>query len=124
MMRTQRKARGDQGEQIVATMLEKQGFTIRERNYRKRFGEIDLIAENKELLLFVEVKLRCSNRIDLAELVGTCKQRRIGAAVKAYLIESNYIQKTYRCDVALVDVATGDPEITYIADAFQIHEGL
>lgn len=117
---TKRKERGDYGEQLVARKLEQQGMKILARNYRKPYGEIDLIAGNKELLLFVEVKLRFSNRIDLAELIGFAKQRRIGTAAMAYLAESDCSDKVCRFDVALVDVTQGKPQITYIADAFQI----
>lgn len=116
------KERGNCGEALVARELEKQGLNILVRNYRKSFGEIDLIASNNELLLFVEVKLRSSNRIDLAELIVPAKQRRICAAARAYLAESGHIEKVCRFDVALVDLAKGEPQITYIADAFQIND--
>ncbi len=118
-----RKERGQLGEELVANLLKKKGFEILAKNYRKKFGEIDLIAENKDLLLFVEVKLRSSNSIDLAELIGVSKRRRIGAAARAYIAETGCTQKTGRFDVALVDVSQGNPEITYIADAFNIDEG-
>jgi len=116
------KERGDRGEALVARELEKQGLNILVRNYRKSFGEIDLIASNNELLLFVEVKLRSSNRIDLAELIIPAKQRRIYAAARAYLAEFEYIEKVCRFDVALVGIVKGEPQITYIADAFRVND--
>ena len=82
-MITKQKTLGNQGEKLVADELQKQGFTILARNYRKQFGEIDLIASKKNLLIFVEVKLRSSSTIDLAELIVPVKQRRISAAAKA-----------------------------------------
>jgi len=48
----QRKKLGNAGEDLVARALEQQGFVIEHRNYRKRYGEIDLIASKKELLVF------------------------------------------------------------------------
>jgi len=122
-MVTTKKKWGNKGEQIVADMLERKGFLILKRNYQKPFGEIDLIATNKELLLFVEVKLRRARNIDLAELVGFSKQSRIGSAARAYLSESKDCEKVYRFDVALVDMTQGSPDVAYIADAFQINEG-
>ena len=49
---------GKAGEELVADYLVKNGFTIIERNYRRQYGEIDVIATNKELIVFVEVKRR------------------------------------------------------------------
>ncbi|TET06377.1 YraN family protein [Candidatus Dependentiae bacterium] len=119
-MITKQKALGNRGEKLVADKLEKQGFTILARNYRKQFGEIDLIASNKDLLIFVEVKLRSSNNIDLAELIVPVKQRRISAAAKAYIAEKNYTNKFCRFDVALIYTAADTPCITYIANAFYV----
>ena len=55
---TDKKKLGDRGEDYTARYLEKQGFHIVERNWHSRYGEIDIIAENEEYLLFVEVKTR------------------------------------------------------------------
>ena len=55
---TDKKKLGDRGEDYTARYLEKQGFHIVERNWHSRYGEIDIIAENEEYLLFVEVKSR------------------------------------------------------------------
>ena len=122
-MVTKQAASGVQGEELVAQMLERKGFAIVERNYRKSFGEIDLIAADSDTILFVEVKLRTSNCIDLAELIGLSKQKKIGKAIRAYLSETGSALKLCRCDVALVDKTSGRPQITYIEDAFQIEEG-
>jgi len=121
-MATKQKERGNHGEEIVASELEKQGLIIVARNYRKQFGEIDLIATHKNLLVFVEVKLRLSNGIDLAELIIPAKQRRIIATARAYLAEHEHENKMCRFDVALVDLSNHKPRITYIPDAFQEYD--
>ena len=51
---------GTWGEAIAAEVLRSRGFTVVEQNYRSRYGEIDIIAENREYLVFAEVKLRKS----------------------------------------------------------------
>ena len=49
---------GNSGEEMTAKFLKGRGYIISARNYRSRFGEIDVIAENNEMILFVEVKTR------------------------------------------------------------------
>jgi putative endonuclease len=122
MMIMTRKKQGKHGEELIANHLEKQGMKILARNYRKQFGEIDLIAGNKRLLVFVEVKLRTFDYVDLAELVVPAQQRRIIATAKAYLAEHGHIDKLCRFDVALVHAKEEEPRITYIPDAFQACE--
>ena len=53
-------ALGAWGEALAAEALRSRGFTVIEQNYRSRYGEIDIIAENREYLVFAEVKLRKS----------------------------------------------------------------
>ena len=54
---------GNQGEEMVANYLRKEGYVIIKRNWRDKFGEIDVIAENKTHIIFVEVKTRSENPI-------------------------------------------------------------
>jgi len=119
---TIQKKQGDYGEELVAAELKKRGYQIVACKYRKRYGEIDLIAKKESLLAFVEVKLRSSQKIDLGELIITSKQRKIIAAAKAYLMEHKCDKMNFRFDVALVDNSHGVPSITYIADAFHASE--
>lgn len=80
--------RGAYGEALAAQLLEKKGFRTVARNFRTRQGEIDLIAENERFLLFVEVKLRKSDRFGAAcEAVTPAKQRRLIAAAEAWLTQ-------------------------------------
>ena len=78
--------RGRQGEDCAARFLERKGYRILARNYRTRFGEIDLIAQQGEFLAFVEVKTRTENGWGRpAEAVSAAKQRRILLAAQEYL---------------------------------------
>lgn len=116
-MRTARREKGDCGEALVAHSLEMAGFRIVARNYQKQFGEIDLIAERHDMLLFVEVKTRTKQLFDLTELITTSKQKKIIAVAKAYVAEHQISEKVCRFDVALVE-NLGAGRIHYIPNAF------
>lgn len=58
------------GENSVVAYLEQFGFVIVARNFKKTFGEIDIIAHKDSLLVFVEVKMRMSDLVDPGELIG------------------------------------------------------
>lgn len=107
---------GKAGEQQVAHYLQDQGFTILEQNYRKRTGEVDLIAHKKELVVFVEVKLRSKHHFDLSEVITRSKQCKIISAAKDFLFRNTSLLErcTCRFDVALVENGT----IKYIPNAF------
>ena len=108
---------GNRGESLVAQLLENKGYTIIARNYQKRFGEIDLIAERNDVLAFVEVKTRTHELFDLSELITPTKQRKIIATAKAFIAEKHYDDKTCRFDVALLQDCNAD-KISYISNAF------
>lgn len=112
------RAHGTQGESQVVAYLERQGFTILERNYAQRYGEIDLIAQCKNLIVFVEVKMRSTPLLDPGELVGPAKQKRI-MQTAAHYMSLYYRHASYRFDVACVIGDLPNAEILYIPDAFQ-----
>ena len=64
---TYRQKVGQQGEQVAADYLIAQGYEILDRNYHSRFGEVDLVAEKDECIVFVEVKTRTNDRFGLPE---------------------------------------------------------
>lgn len=93
---------GSEGEKRVANYLRKQGFSVVKRNYVCRYGEIDIIAENDEYLLFVEVKTRKENAlVSGAEAVDAFKQRRIMLTANDYLAKTE-CEKQPRFDIAEV----------------------
>jgi len=112
---------GSQGEDLVADWLISTGFTILERNYRKNFGEIDLIAGKDNLVSFIEVKTRQSRYFDLSQVITESKQRKLILTAKHYLLKAGHKNKIYRFDVALVEKVEqkdSDFEIKYIPNAF------
>ena len=95
---------GLQGEKRVAAFLRKRGFNVIKRNFQCRYGEIDIIAENNEYILFVEVKTRKLNPlISGFDAVDSHKQSRITLAAQDYITKT-YCQKQPRFDVAEVTV--------------------
>ena len=114
---------GENGEKRVAEFLRKNGFAIVKRNYQCRYGEIDIIAENGEYILFVEVKTRKENAlISGIEAVNSHKQQRIILAAQDYITKT-LCEKQPRFDVAEVTVtekADGSMgfNLKYIKNAF------
>ncbi len=109
---------GKAAEDFVADHLMSNRFTIHARNYRKRDGEIDLIAGKSDLMIFVEVKMREDNYFDLSTVITPSKQRKIIAVAKEYIAHLSYAQRTYRFDVALVQGTKHRWELSYIPNAF------
>ncbi|MDR2196006.1 MAG: YraN family protein [Gallionellaceae bacterium] len=78
--------RGEQAEQIAAEYLQRQGLAIVERNYRCRYGEIDLILRDGDTLVFAEVRLRSSGSFGGAAVsIDAAKQARLIRAAEHYL---------------------------------------
>lgn len=114
----ERQHLGNSGEELVAHYLQANGYTIIARNYRKKFGEIDIIAENKESIAFVEVKNRRSIFFDLSQVITRSKQRKIIAVAKAFLLHHTRGEKACQFDIALVEGEGSAAKIQYIPRAF------
>lgn len=104
--------RGKTGEDAVCEYLEKHNYKIIKRNYRKRCGEIDIVAENDEYIAFVEVKTRKFNSMASGgEAITPTKKRRIVQTADLYLTEFGF-DKQPRFDFADVVVTTDKfPEV-------------
>ena len=108
--------RGDAAESLVAEFLECQGLKILERNYRCRFGEIDLVARSGELLVFVEVRALKSEAFGgAAGSITATKRRRIVAAARHFLA-THKVDRACRFDVVLV--RGSEQRVEWITDAF------
>lgn len=112
------------GERAAAFYLQLRGYRIRERNFRCSYGEIDLIAERGNQLVFVEVKTRRSDEYGTpAEAVGYRKQKKITTVAQYYLLAYPE-DKEIRFDVVEVCVrSTGRggfrvKKINHLPDAF------
>jgi putative endonuclease len=107
---------GNAGEEQTVTYLKSQGFTIVARNYAKRYGEIDIIAQKKDVLAFVEVKFRTKQFFDTTEVITRSKQRKIIMVAKEFICSHTVENKVCRFDVALIEKETNS--LCYIPNAF------
>ena len=109
-----RRKSGTFYENIASHYLEEQGFRIREKNYRITRGEIDIIAENDDYVIFVEVKYRKDHFYGYPwEAVTKAKQKRICKAAGHFCYTRN-IQKQIRYDV----ISICGEEIFWFQNAF------
>lgn len=113
---------GKKGEDLVSAYLIKNGFKILEKNYRKRQGEIDIIAEKNSVRAFVEVKLRNHKYFAVSQVITKSKQRKIITTALIYNSErsANNEEKDliFRFDVAIVEQHQDEYVINYIKNAF------
>lgn len=114
---------GAWGEALAAEYLRKKRYKIIASGFQCRFGEIDLIAENKRFLVFVEVKLRKNADFAQArEYVDSRKQARLRTTASYYLSQ-NPTKLQPRFDVIEIYAPEGTasvkPEINHMEDAFQ-----
>ena len=118
-----KKALGNKGEDFAADYYKKLGFTVTARNYSCRGGEIDIIAENEEYIIFVEVKARSENALySPAEAVDFKKQKRLSIAAVKYLAE-NESEKQPQFDVFEVYSQKGRIyKVNRIENAFEAYD--
>lgn len=111
---------GKTGEVLALKYLRSHNYKIIEQNYKTRSGEIDIIAKNKDVLAFIEVKTRKSLDYGLPqESVDTCKQRQISRVAIEYLAKKNIYDVDCRFDiVAITWLKNQKPQIELIKDAF------
>lgn len=116
---TKIKAIGNFGEDFTEKYLKKNKYKILDRNYTCKYGEIDIIACNKNYILFVEVKTRGENYIYTpSEAVTKSKQRKL-LKTAVYYLKNNNINLQPRFDISEVFVSPNKkPEINYIENAF------
>ena len=109
-------SRGDAAEALAAAFLEARGFSVVERNYRCKSGEIDIIARSGATIVFIEVRARRSSSFGgAAESITAAKRKKVITAARHYLT-SHRLDCACRFDVVLL---MGEPpQIEWIQDAF------
>ena len=108
--------RGEPAEQLAAEFLEREGLKVLERNYRCRFGEIDIVAASGATLVFIEVRSRGSEAFGgAAASITAAKRRRLVAAARHYLARHR-ADRACRFDVVLVKGS--ERRVEWLPDAF------
>ena len=115
-----RQRLGTVGEDLACAELEKLGYRVRERNYRTRFGEIDVVAMDGDTVVFVEVKTKTSGDFgDPVEEVTPQKQRQIVSMGEWYHSFNCASHTPCRFDVVAIDLSLMPAKITHYKDAFR-----
>lgn len=103
------------GEQVAAEFLESQGMVIIASQYKKSFGEIDLIAQDGDEVVFVEVKVRATHTFGYPEdSVTPQKVRHILRVAQSYLEEKRQTESPWRIDVLAVEYYQDPPKVTHL----------
>jgi len=113
------RRKGDAGERLAASYLVNKGLRILARNYRFENGEVDLVCEDGDELVFVEVKTRTSTLFgDPEEAVTESKQEQIRKVAEGYCEEFRLEEKFYRFDIVTVMMKDTYNTVRHLIDAF------
>lgn len=111
------RLKGDRAERYAEAFLARHKLVLVQRNYRCRFGEIDLIMRDEETLVFVEVRMRATRIFgDAGSSITLSKQRKVLRAARHYLL-SLKTEPCCRFDAVLLSGVDGN-EIEWIRNAF------
>ena len=111
---------GKDGENIAAAFLEKKGFRIIEKNYRTAFGEIDIIAQDRDVIVFVEVKTRSGTTFGYPfEAVNPKKREKIRKVALCFM-KRRKKESPARFDVLSICFDNKRQQIEHIQDAFEV----
>lgn len=118
-MTTEKRAAGDEAEQLTVEHLEREGYLVRDRNVLCRRGELDVVAEKGDVLAFVEVRMRASALFgDPSMTVNWTKQRKVVLAAHEYCQRHRLFNRVIRFDVAAVLGKGRAGHVEHIIDAF------
>ncbi len=108
------------GENIIADYITKLGYKVVERNFACNQGEIDIIAKDKEELVFIEVKTRTDISYgEASEAVTDTKKRHLINSIKYYIYKQKLENQPIRIDVAEVYINKGKVKVNYIKQAIE-----
>jgi putative endonuclease len=122
MTTDRRQLLGIRGEDLACAELQRRGYAILERRYRTRYGEIDIVARDGEVTVFVEVKTRTGDGYgDGAEAVTPWKQRRIANMSLDFVSRRRLHDRPCRFDVVAVDLTGPAPRVDVYTHAFDAY---
>jgi putative endonuclease len=110
---------GGSGEDLAADFLQRKGMVVLARNYRCRSGEIDIVARDGDVVVFVEVKERTGRSHGAAiEAVTWAKRRKVVQAARAYAALHGLSEARLRFDVVAIDWEASGPRLRHDEGAF------
>ena len=125
-MTFKKKELGAKGEEVAVSYLKSRGYRIVERNYRIRFGEIDIIAEQGDDLVFIEVKTRSGTLFGSPfESVTKQKQKQLSKVALEYISKQGFHDRPARFDVVGIELQKGsetfqDAAVELLQNAFDL----
>jgi putative endonuclease len=115
---------GERGETLAFEKITRLGYTHIIRNYRCRLGEVDLVAKDGDVLVFIEIKTRKGRSLGFAkEAVNARKRKQISKVALNYMKTNNCCDVSARFDVVAVAIGSGLPQIEVIKNAFDLAYG-
>ena len=99
---------GARGEAVAAAFLQARGYELVDRNYRCRYGEVDLILKHGQTIVFCEVKLRRSGQFGTPEeAITKRKLARVALTAQTYLVDHDCVDVDWRIDVVAIELDDG-----------------
>ncbi len=115
---------GQRGEALALEEIKRLGYRKIIKNYRCRLGEVDLVAKDGDVLVFIEIKTRKGRPLGFAkEAVTLRKQKQLSKVALNYMKTNNCCDVSARFDVVAVAVGSGSPQIEVIRNAFELAYG-
>jgi putative endonuclease len=115
---------GERGEALAFEKIKRLGYTHIIKNYRCRLGEVDLVAKDGDVLVFIEIKTRRGRPLGFAkEAVNARKQKQLSKVALSYMKANDCCDVSARFDVVAVSVGSGSPQIEVIKNAFDLAYG-
>ncbi len=117
-----RRSRGRKAEDIACEFIKKHGLKIIKKNFRSRFGEIDIIALDKNTLVFLEVRSVSSLKFGFPEeSITSSKKKRLVSTAQVF-IKNNETLKKYGCRFDFIGIIwkTDKPEIKWTKNIFEV----
>jgi len=112
---------GKTGEDLACRELERRGYAIITRRYRRRSGELDIVARDGPTLVFAEVKMRESRDFgEAAEAVTWLKRRRMSQLAREYVARHHVSDCPCRFDVVSIHLDAGQPVVEIYQNAFDL----
>jgi len=119
-----KKQVGDKGEKLAEDFLKRKGFNIIQRNYRCKLGEIDIIAEQDDVIVFVEVRTKRTESFGIPQSsITSGKISRITKTALSYIQEKELFDRSCRFDVIAITFPqkSKEPNIEHIENAFEMN---
>jgi putative endonuclease len=115
-----KREKGAKGEQFASNFLEKNGYKVIKKNFNfSRFGEIDIVCEKDNLLVFVEVRSKQNpNTPDPINSINFGKQKNFRKAAEGYIYINKIENKDCRIDVIIVDFTVEPVNLLHLENAF------